>query len=251
MSQLEAVLRFLNLLLAVSVFGAPLVGHESWSQRVIDEVINVPIPVDSCTVPGRAMQVARTINQAAGTEFLPEACEPSKKFSDQVSLNGLTAREALDKLVSLDPRYTWVESDGVIVVRPLVAWTDPDHFLHRTVNAFSVPDQHIGGALAAITAALRPYPGPEFEHFAPRTPQGGQRFSVERSATSIFDALNAIVRAHGALFWTVNYCQPPARHENARVGLQTFDGSGLATHAAVLTDASGRRYSPCRGKSFW
>ena len=108
----------------------------------------------------------------------------------------------------------------------------------------------MGGALAAIGAALGPYPGPDGEQFASRTPQGGQRFSVERSATSILDALNAVVRAHGTLFWSVNYCQPPARHENALVSLTTFDGSGLGSHSAVLTDANGKRSVPVRGRVF-
>src|SRR5688572_17182724 len=132
-SRLDAVMRCVIPLLVVLVMRVPLSSQETWSERIVDQDINFPIPVDSCQVPGRVMQVARSINQPAGAEFLPAHCEPSKKFIDQISLRGLTAREALDRLIALDPRYRWFESEGVILVRPLVAWTDPDHFLHRTV----------------------------------------------------------------------------------------------------------------------
>jgi hypothetical protein len=73
---------------------------------------------------------------------------------------------------------------------------------------------------------------------------------VDSCLTSILEALNAVVRTYGTLFWSVNYCQPPARHEHALILLTTFDGSGLGSHSAVLTDANGKRFSPCQGKSF-
>jgi len=40
---------------------------------------------------------------------------------------GQQSLEAFDRLVSLDPRYRWVESEGVVIFRPLNAWTDPCH----------------------------------------------------------------------------------------------------------------------------
>jgi hypothetical protein len=47
---------------------------------------------------------------------------------------GLTMRQVLDLIVGLDPRYTWREVDGVAVVRPSAAWSDPNDALNRHVQ---------------------------------------------------------------------------------------------------------------------
>jgi hypothetical protein len=49
-------MRRLSMLLLV-LMDLPLVGQEPWFQRVIDQDIDVPIPVDSCQVRGRALQL--------------------------------------------------------------------------------------------------------------------------------------------------------------------------------------------------
>ena len=39
----------------------------------------------------------------------------------------LTLGDALDAAVARDPRYAWQILDGVVVVRPVSAWSDPSH----------------------------------------------------------------------------------------------------------------------------
>jgi hypothetical protein len=58
-------------------------------------------------------------------------------------------------------------------------------------------------------------------------------FSISLGATTVVDALNAVVRAHGSLRWTVEYCRPQARFEYAMVRLTTFDGDGIGRHSAT------------------
>jgi hypothetical protein len=124
---------------ALVLASAPsLGGQSSWADRVIDEDLEIRLPLAPCVVPAYAMRIARIIQQPAGAEFSPEACDWStpRKFDEQISLRGLTAREAFDTLIEIDPRYRWVESEGVIVVRPLETWNDREHFLHRTIASF-------------------------------------------------------------------------------------------------------------------
>ena len=42
-------------------------------------------------------------------------------------VRALTLGEALDAAVARDPRYAWAFLDGVVVVRPVAAWSDPSH----------------------------------------------------------------------------------------------------------------------------
>ena len=66
-------------------------------------------------------------------------------------------------------------------------------------------------------------------------------------ATSVLEALNASVRAHGSMWWEVRYCQPAARYEYASIGFNTFDGSGLRGHAATRGD-DGKMFDACRAR---
>jgi hypothetical protein len=202
-------------------------------------------------VPGVATRIARAIGEPAGVEFTPGSCVISRSGppSEFVSLAGLTARDALDRAVELDPRYRWIEMDGVIVVRPVAAWDDPQHFLHRTGSSFTVDDQPIGGATNILADALG-WVHPDFA--APpsggRTPDALRHFSLALGATSIIGALNAIVRTHGALSWSVAYCRPERREEYASVVFTTFDLGGAGARHPFLLDAGGKRYDPCAGQ---
>ena len=61
----------------------------------------------------------------------------------------MTVGDALKKLSALDPRYRWIESDGVIVVRPIAAWSDPKNVLNYQTESFVLKDATLGDALNA------------------------------------------------------------------------------------------------------
>ena len=132
----------------------------------------------------------------------------------------------------------------MFVVRPIEAWNDRNHVLHRTISV-AFTDQNVGGALFALLTAI----GPTRHIGEPRTynaPEMNRQFSVALETTSALDSLNAIVRTHGRLQWSVGYCQPQHRAEFAMVMLHTYDGGGLGGQpASTLTDESGRSYAPC------
>lgn len=223
--------------------------QSSAAARMIEDEISAGLPLTPCAVPALAARIAGVVGAPAGIEHLPVSCtydrSRSSHLNERLTLSGVTVGEALDRLVELDPRYRSVDADGVIVVRPLLAWVNADHFLHRTVPSFVVSDQNLGGALSVVLTALGPWNfGSGSGHGLP-TAEGQRRFSVTLNATSILEALGAVVRAYGALRWEITYCQPPARYEHATMWLKAFDGSALGGHAVFLRDQNGRLYSPC------
>jgi hypothetical protein len=59
-----------------------------------------------------------------------------------LDVRGVTLRQALDAVVAKDRRYSWREVDGVVVVRPVAAWRDPEHpLLRRELAGTSLFDQ--------------------------------------------------------------------------------------------------------------
>jgi hypothetical protein len=213
---------------------------------VIDQDIWVPAPpFGHCVVPELAGQVLEATLTPGGEEYLPGRCgnEPPLSAGERISLRGLTAREALDRLVQLDPRYRWVENDGLLIVRPVAAWNDANHFLHRTVSvAFAV--QNVGGALNALLTAIGPTRFSGERTF--NNPEMDRTFSVSLTGTSVLGAMNAVVRTHGGLHWLVGYCQPQSRVEFAMVMLHTFDQGGIGGRPMdTVTDQDGVGHVPC------
>ena len=58
----------------------------------------------------------------------------SRVRSRTLDIRGATLRQALDAAVAVDRRYEWRSIDGVVVVRPVSAWSDAEHPLLRTVS---------------------------------------------------------------------------------------------------------------------
>jgi hypothetical protein len=212
-------------------------AHAQVTDRIIEHDIRVRLPLSPCTVPQAASRIAISMQVPLGLEQVPEPCDEKGKQSPDVEgevvLTGMSIGHAFDRLVELDERYVWSEADGVLVLRPGVTWFDRDHFLHRPIPSFRVNDGRIWAAMQAVHAALGGARGPADEVWPARTPQSDHAFSVSLGVTTVRDALNAVVRAHGSLQWRVDYCKPPARYEHAMVWLMTFDGDGVGRRAAT------------------
>jgi hypothetical protein len=208
--------------------------------RVIEEDIRVRLPLFPCTVPGVAIRIAESLPVPLGLELVPESCgEPGRNAperEDAVVLTGMSVSRAFDRLVELDERYVWSEADGVLVIRPGVTWFDTNHFLNRKIPLFRVKEGRMWTAMNEVHSALGGARGPADELMPARTPQSGRMFSVALTATTAVDALNAVVRAHGSLRWTVEYCKPQARFEYAMLRFNTFDGDGVGRRSATQRD---------------
>jgi hypothetical protein len=195
-------------------------------QRIVDWHVELTLPVDECSVPIAVRTLTQRLHFLAGIEFLPGGCRASQapKPTSTITLHGLSLSDALDKLVAIDSRYRWVDSDGVIVVRPLAAWADPKNVLNFESASFTLEDANLYVALSAVVSALQDKPRESLGEGIP-TSQGSRLFSVTTGPTSVGGALDAIVRAHGDGWWELqDFTAGPGMR---LLYLQTFDGSFL------------------------
>jgi hypothetical protein len=200
-------------------------------QQLIDRQLDVPLPVHTCTVPDVVSALARRGYIVAGIESLPGDClaarQETPRSRETIPLIGLTVADVLAKLVELDGRYRWIDLDGVIVVRPLSAWGDRDHWLHSIASSFDVDQQHIGTALfqivRGITGEDRPIPTTGMQ-----TELGQRKISLHLRGVSVLEVLNAIVREHGAAWWEArDHARVAERQEDRMLWIYTPDHSGL------------------------
>lgn len=201
-------------------------------ERLIDVNYRIPVPAHECTVPSVVANLARQYHFNAGVEYLLVDCQllvrQTRRDGEVINLYGLSIGDALNKLTTIDPRYRWAERGGLVVVRPLEAWTDPKNMLNATTESFVLDDVNVGGALSAVVAALtgRPHSHLTLHQSSERTEQGRRRFSVKTGTVSAAEALDAIVREHGDAWWEFkrSYTLPDWY---PTVYIQTFDGTGL------------------------
>jgi hypothetical protein len=204
-----------------------------------------PLP-DPCGVPQAARVLLGISGNVGGVEYLPSAglCRYSTAGTTRVPLDRARVADSLNRLVAFDTRYRWGIQDGVIVLRPAVAWDDSEHFLHKQLPSFAVDDVTFVGAVGHLLTRLAGFsitgdsPG---EH---PTKEMSQRLSLSLTDTTVMGALNGMVRQHGALVWEVNYCKPSARYESADFQFRTFDGGAFGEHTAVL-DEKGAMQERC------
>jgi hypothetical protein len=216
--------------------------------RVINRELKVEFPLHPCAVASIVRFIARDVNIPAGIEYLPEECGWDRPHTpdraiEPLLLRAQTVEQVMNQLVTADPRYRWAMSDGVLVIRPVTAWADREHFLNQRAGRFGFDEQNMHGALHYLMLAFGQrshadalIPG--------RTAQGEQKFTVQPPTTSLIGALDAVVRAHGAMQWEISYCRPEVRIVNATLWLWTNDGSGIGAPFYAI-DGTGRRVSGC------
>jgi hypothetical protein len=201
-------------------------------ERSIDVNYRIPLPAHECTVPSVVARLARQYQFSAGVEYLLVDCQrlfaESRRDGETIDLYGLSIGDALKKLATIDSRYRWVERDGLVLVRPREAWTDPKNMLNSTTESFVLDDVNVGSALSVVVSALSGQPRSHLmlEQSSERTEQGRRRFSVKTGTVSAAEALDAIVRAHGDAWWEFkrSFTLPDWF---PTVYIQTFDGTGL------------------------
>jgi hypothetical protein len=192
----EAVLRRQSIVVPIALITLLDVSPAP-AQSALDRVVGrseFGDPVVIRKIDGQNIGIlARASGVPMGFEGLPPR---TKRLSIPATRKRL--REVLDAIVAADGRYEWREDDGVIVVRPVDAWTDATSLLNIPIDAVSLQDvaaTDIFSVLVRMVGGTVP-PG-----------QGlgdTRRFSVEIPANStLLHALDTIVRAHGTLTWAI------------------------------------------------
>jgi hypothetical protein len=198
------------------------------AQAFLDRVVGLTEfaqPLIIKHVDGAAVgALAKMTDVPMGFEGLPLLRKPVSIVATKQTL-----RNVLDAMVAADGRYEWREDDGVIVVRPVDAWSGGTSLLNNVVDGVSLNDVAATELLGVLTRMVG----------VTATPSQGvgdtTRFSVDiPRGNTLLQALNAIVRAHGTLTWTI---EPPNPRDPAfpitmslRLGA-TGVGFGIPTSA--------------------
>lgn len=190
--------------------------------------------MSECAVATAVAGLAHRYAFVAGIEYPRADCarlgEERPQGGESNNLRGLTVGQAIDKLVAMDPRYRVVQRDGVVVIRPVAAWADAQNELNFTAGSFAIEDTTLGGALFAIASAITGGPRRPLDNLGTRTEQGARKFSVTTGAASAGEALDAIVRAHGAAYWIVREGQADREGRSSRMlFFHTVNGTGIGT----------------------
>lgn len=161
--------------------GSPLVitGLWPWAVRDLAEATQVPF----------GMQVAP--GTARGPGVTPD-----------FTATGRTLREVLELAGAADPRYTWRVVDGMVLIRPAAAWGDSADPLFALVPAVHLEDVAMAEAVRKVLTQL----GAADQAFSsfPDT----KIVSLTVGQGTALDLMTALVKAHGALCWTLEAAEP-------------------------------------------
>jgi hypothetical protein len=150
-----------------------------------------------------------TVGALAGAAQVPmgfEAAAPTGPLTVKIEATGRSLRAVLDAIVASDPRYEWRDEAGVIVLRPAAAWVDRENTLHRSLAPLRYDGIGIREAVHVVATLFGAYlPASRANDLG----DNDSRFSLNLPTGSLLDALNGIVRAHGALTWTLEPATPP------------------------------------------
>ena len=111
----------------------------------------VPAGLPACSMESIILRFARATHVLVGFERTSN-CVATATADPSIAgevLSGMSVRAALDRLMVLDTSYRWEERDGVAVIRPAAAWTDPNNALNLPAHAFDVADADLGVTLGA------------------------------------------------------------------------------------------------------
>lgn len=173
----------------------------------------VAVPLE----PGDLVAMLPALAEAAGVPFGIEAPReepepPMRALKRYRHLSGMRLGAALDQLIDADGgRLSWIDHDGVIVVRPRAA--QPSDFLARPVRDLALADADVGEAIDVILKQSRGY------GTAAAVPFDDRRLSIALSNGTVADALDALARAHGELIWAVRY-----EGDEIELGVKNFRG---------------------------
>lgn len=255
-----AGLRCSSLLVLISLVGVATphtIGQGRSSERVLTSVgredgafFAFPKPGEEqlrllLTLIARSARVPIGFEEVAGRPTRFDGNLSSIPSAARTLLIGLTVGEALDVIVSADPRYRWREQDGVILIRPVEAWTDPAHFLNQGLDGFRLRDSTASDVAKVIYSrfSVKVIYGEGGVLGDPPGPDVGleRRLALDVPPGTTIEALNSVVRAHGELGWMVHYAHAQVDIRSSCLRFITFDGKFTGVGAAECQSIAGIR----------
>jgi hypothetical protein len=167
--------------------------------------------------------IARDSGVLIGFETMLDVGSRARGTKFGRSLRGKTVGEALDLLMTVHRGYEWRSVNGVIHVRPQKAFADFNHFLNQAIGPLELSDALPLHATFEVHRVFIPdcvvnhpiYTDQRDAFLETEEPAMRQPVTLSFNGGTVLDLLDAVIKAHGSLFWNVTYQVPPERLHDA------------------------------------
>ena len=175
--------------------------------------LDTPIPIHTSTPGESPTDIPLLFGIPCGVEEL--GADPIDKIKvSQLGISSATARELLDLSSRANPRYEWHFSDGMVHIGPRHLPRGLVNPLDRTVPSFKADNELSFRASVRLLRQAGIKFGTGWVGGNPRY----SKVSVDLSAVSVREALNAIAKADGRVAW--DFTISPST--GAGVGISNF-----------------------------
>jgi hypothetical protein len=191
--------------------------------RVLGPDVEIRLPSNTSALAESLASIARASGVLIGFETVLDTDEGFTRTTSGWSPRGQRVGEALDSLVALHPAYEWRTVKGVIHVRPRAAVADPNHFLNRTAGHIQLEDALPLHATFEAHRVFIPdcvvrhpiYTDQRDEFLKDAHRAMRQHVTLSFKGGTVLELLDAVIKAHGSLYWNVTYRVPPERLHDA------------------------------------
>jgi hypothetical protein len=191
--------------------------------RILGAGAEMRLPANPDALAESLASIARASGVLIGFETVLNVGPRTRGTRFGRSLQGKTVGEALDALIAVHRGYAWRSVNGVIHVRPQQAFDDFNHFLNQAVGPVELTDAlplhatfEVHRIFVPDCVVNHPIYTEEREAFLEKEdPAMRQTVTLSFAGGTVLNLLDAVIKAHGSLYWSVTYDVPPERLRDA------------------------------------
>ena len=254
-----------GVLLVVTVLAAlglgsrqlPLGSRKIASPEGYQMIITLPMAA-GFIMESAAMRAASGARVPLGFERIEDdrlRVRPTRGSEQRVDLVGQPLGQVLDQLtreapklvravVPDDYRFTWREEDGTISVSPV---RGHQSFLDTVIPSLDLKDTTLPPAATALHRFFESqYPDRSraadelprtwlgtLEKFLEKQAIFKRTFSITLTNVTVRQALNALVKAHGEVSWSVTFSDDTLGYQDCNIRFEAFNGASLSFGAKL------------------
>jgi hypothetical protein len=217
-------------LLTTLAYSIPVQGaqHVRPEDRILGAGAEIRLPATSDALAETLASIARASGVLIGFETMLDVGPRTRGTRFGRSLQGKKVGEALDDLMALHRGYQWRSVNGVIHVRPQQAFDDVNHFLNQAIGPLELTDALPLHATFEVHRIFVPdcvvnhpiYTDQREAFLEKEDPAMRQPVTLSFSGGTVIDLLDAVITAHGSLYWNVTYDVPRERLHDATPSYQ-------------------------------
>jgi len=181
------------------------------------------LPSNTVALAETLSSIARASGVLIGFETMLDRDPLSARTRFGWSMRGKKVSEALDELMVVHRGYEWRSVNGVIHVRPQSAFADLHHFLNQAIGPIELIDALPLHATFEVHRIFIPdclvshpiYTDQRDVFLEKEDAAMQQTFTLSFGGGTVLDLLDAVIKAHGSLYWNVTYDVPRERLHDA------------------------------------